>query len=305
MTVVRPIIAITVGDPSGIGPEIALKASRDPRVISVCEPKLYGRYTSVDLAAFPAGRVNAESAKAAHAAIVAATTDALHKRVAAVVTAPINKEAFALAGLPWPGHTELLAELCAVSDVAMMFWSEKLRVVLATVHVPLKDVPGALTEAVLARTIRLTAQSLPKFGFARPRIAVAGLNPHAGEHGIIGDEELRTFEPAIAKAAADGIDVRGPFPADTLFLRAMRGEFDVVIASYHDQGLVPVKLAAFGHAVNVTLGLPIVRTSVDHGTAFDIARKGIADEGSLVEAILLAVRLSTSDAARGPRPPSS
>ena len=292
MTGARSIIAITVGDPSGIGPEIALKASRDPRVLSVCEPRLYGPHTSTELAAFPVGQVNAAAAKAAHAAIVSATTDALERRVAAVVTAPINKEAFALAGLHWPGHTELLANLCGVADVAMMFWSEKLRVVLATVHVPLKDVPAVLTEASLLKTILLTAQSLPKFGFARPRIAVAGLNPHAGEHGVIGDEELRTFKPAIAKAIAEGIAVRGPFPADTLFVRAMRGEFDVVIAAYHDQGLVPVKLAAFGHAVNVTLGLPIIRTSVDHGTAFDIARKGIADEGSLIEAILLAVKLA-------------
>jgi 4-hydroxythreonine-4-phosphate dehydrogenase len=305
MTGAGPIVAITVGDPSGIGPEIALKASRDPRVLAVCQPKLYGPHTPADLAMFPAGQVNAESAKAAHAAIVAATEDALHHRVAAVVTAPINKEAFALAGLQWPGHTELLAHLCGVSDVAMMFWSEKLRVVLATVHVPLKDVSATLNEATLTRVIRLTAKSLPRFGIARPKIAVAGLNPHAGEHGVIGDEELRTFAPAIAKAVAEGIDVSGPYPADTLFVRAVRAEFDVVIAAYHDQGLVPVKLVAFGHAVNVTLGLPIVRTSVDHGTAFDIAGKGMADEGSLVEAILLAVRLATSDAARGRRPPSS
>jgi 4-hydroxythreonine-4-phosphate dehydrogenase len=293
MTSARPIVAITVGDPSGIGPEIALKASRDSRVLAVCQPKLYGPHTPADLASFPAGQVNAESAKAAHAAIVAATNDALQHRVAAIVTAPINKEAFALAGLHWPGHTELLAHLCGVADVAMMFWSEKLRVVLATVHVPLKDVPATLTEATLLRTIRLTDQSLPKFGIARPKIAVAGLNPHAGEHGVIGNEELHTFAPAIAKAIADGIDVSGPYPADTLFVRAVRGEFDVVIAAYHDQGLVPVKLVAFGHAVNVTLGLPIVRTSVDHGTAFDIARKGTADEGSLVEAILLAVKLAS------------
>jgi 4-hydroxythreonine-4-phosphate dehydrogenase len=296
----RPIVAITVGDPSGIGPEIALKASRDSRVTAVCQPRLYGPHTPDGLNAFPAGEVSAASAKSAHAAIAAATSDALAGRVAAVVTAPINKEAFARAGLPWPGHTELLADLCGVSDVAMMFWSEKLRVVLATVHVPLKAVPAVLTSSVLLQKIRLTAASLPRFGIARPRIGVAGLNPHAGEHGVIGTEEQEVFAPAIAAAAADGIDVRGPFPADTIFLRAMRGEFDVVIAAYHDQGLVPVKLAAFGHAVNVTLGLPIIRTSVDHGTAFDIARKGVADEGSLVEAILLAVKL-----ARGPEAGSS
>src|SRR6188768_2409319 len=158
MTAGRPVIAITMGDPSGIGPEIALKASRHPRVLAVCQPKLYGPNTSAELLSFPAGQVNAGSAKAAHAAIVAATTDALQHRVAAVVTAPINKEAFALAGFRWPGHTELLADLCGVSDVAMMFLSEKLRVVLATVHVPLKDVPATLNEATLTRVIRLTAK---------------------------------------------------------------------------------------------------------------------------------------------------
>lgn len=294
MSTARPAVAITVGDPSGIGPEIAVKAAADPRVAAACTPVLYGPHSPEDLARFPAGQVSAESARAAHDAIARATRDALSGSVAALVTAPINKEAFALAGLRWPGHTELLAELCGVTDVAMMFWSEKLRVVLATVHAPLRDVPSLLTRDVLQRTIRLTAASMPKFGFAKPRIAVAGLNPHAGEHGVLGSEEQDVFVPAISALVREGIDVSGPFPADTLFVRAMRGEFDVVVAAYHDQGLVPVKLAAFGHAVNVTLGLPIVRTSVDHGTAFDIARKGIADEGSLVEAILLAVRLAES-----------
>ena len=292
MTDSLPIIAITVGDPSGIGPEIALKAAKHPKVTSICRPVLYGPHQPDELQPFPAGRVDAASARAAHSAIAAAAQDALAGRVAAVVTAPISKEAFHLAGFRWPGHTELLAEICGVSDVAMMFWSEKLRVVLATVHVPLKDVPSVLTSERLLRTIRLTAGSLPKFGIARPRIGVAGLNPHAGEHGLLGLEEQRVFDPAIAQATSEGLDVTGPLPADTIFVRASRGEFDVVIAAYHDQGLVPVKLIAFGHAVNVTLGLPIIRTSVDHGTAFDIARKGIADEGSLVEAIVLAVRLA-------------
>jgi 4-hydroxythreonine-4-phosphate dehydrogenase len=292
MTDAKPTIAVTTGDPSGIGPEIAVKAAQDPRVVAVCDLKLYGPHRPEDLVPFPVGQVNDAAARAAYDAIVAATQDALAGKVAALVTAPINKEAFAAAGLPWPGHTELLAHLCGATDVAMMFWSEKLRVVLATVHVPLKDVPSKLTIESLLRTIRLTAAELPKFGIARPRIGIAGLNPHAGEHGLLGLEEEFVFTPAIARAAADGIDVAGPFAADTIFVRALGGEFDVVVAAYHDQGLVAVKLVAFGHAVNVTLGLPIIRTSVDHGTAFDIARQNVADAGSLVEAILLAAGLA-------------
>lgn len=289
-----PVIAVTVGDPSGIGPEIAVKAAHDPRVVAACRPRLYGPHGADALRDFPTGRVDAASGLAAYHAIVEATQDALAGRVHAVATAPINKEAFAAADLPWRGHTDLLAHLCGVDDVAMMFWSERLRVVLATVHVPLSDVPRLLTRDRLRRVIRLTAASLPRFGIASPRLAVAGLNPHAGEHGLFGGEEIETMAPAVADARAEGIDVVGPLPADTLFVRAARGEFDVVIAGYHDQGLVPVKLLAFGRAVNVTLGLPIVRTSVDHGTAFDIARQGVADEGSLVEAILLAARLAAA-----------
>jgi 4-hydroxythreonine-4-phosphate dehydrogenase len=287
-----PVIAVTAGDPAGIGPEIAEKAIRDPRVVAACRPVIYGPHTLDDLASFPAGRIDARSGHAAYRAILAATVDALDGRVAAIATAPINKESFAEAGLAWKGHTDLLAHLCGVTDVAMMFWSDRLRVVLATVHVPLAEVPQLLTRERLLDVIRLTARSLPRFGVAVPRIGVAGLNPHAGEHGLLGREDEDVLAPAIESARASGIDVSGPFPADTLFVRAARGEFDVVIAAYHDQGLVPVKLLAFGRAVNVTLGLPIVRTSVDHGTAFDIARKGVADEGSLVEAILLAARLA-------------
>jgi len=287
-----PVIAITTGDPSGIGPEIAEKALRDPRVVGVCRPVLYGACEPEALAKFPCGSVNAASGQAAYDAIVEATGDALHQRVAAIVTAPVNKAAFAAAGLPWKGHTDLLGHLCQAPDVAMMFWSDRLRVVLATVHIPLSEVPAAITEEGLLKTIALTAASLPKFGFASPRIGVAGINPHAGEGGLLGREDAAVIAPAVAKARERGIDVAGPFPADTLFVRAVRGEFDCVVAAYHDQGLVPVKLLAFGRSVNVTLGLPIVRTSVDHGTAFDIARQGIADEGSLVEAILLAVKLA-------------
>ena len=287
-----PAIAVTAGDPSGIGPEIAVKAIRDPRVVAVCRPVIYGPHSAEDLAAFPAGQVNADAAQAAFAAIVHATADAMAGRVRAIVTSPISKEALAAAGLSWRGHTDLLAHLCGVTDVAMMFWSDRLRVVLTTVHVALSEVPRQFTRERLSGVIRLTSRSLPQFGIDAPRLAVAGLNPHAGEHGLFGSEEQDVIAPAIEEARREGVDVSGPFPADTLFVRAARGEFDAVIAAYHDQGLVPVKLLAFGRAVNVTLGLPIIRTSVDHGTAFDIARQGVADEGSLVEAILLAAKLT-------------
>lgn len=287
-----PVIAITAGDPAGIGPEIAVKAREDPRVVAVCRPVIYGPHTPSAIAAFPVGRVDAAAGRAAYDAIVLATTDALAARVAAVVTAPINKAAFAAAGYPWRGHTDLLAHLCGTPDVAMMFWSDRLRVVLVTVHIPLREVPTAVSRDKVLDVLRLAWRSLPAFGLSQPRLGVAGLNPHAGEDGLMGTEDREALAPAVAAARAEGIDASGPFPADTIFVRAVRGEFDAVIAGYHDQGLIPVKLVAFGRAVNVTLGLPILRTSVDHGTAFDIARKGIADEGSLVEAILLAARLA-------------
>ncbi len=293
-----PAIGITVGDPSGIGPEIALKAVKDPRVTNVCRPSIYGPTTDDALAAFPPGVINAAAGRAAYDAIAEAVGDAIAGSLAAVVTAPINKAAFAAAGLKWPGHTELFAHLCGTPNVAMMFWSDLLRVVLATVHIPLAEVPRALTADRLDRIIRLTARSLPDFGVASPRIAVAGLNPHAGEQGLLGREDDEVLAPTVAAARASGLDVSGPFPADTLFVRASRGEFDVVVAAYHDQGLVPVKLLAFGRSVNVTIGLPIIRTSVDHGTAFDIARKGVADAGSLVEAVLLAAKLAGRRARR-------
>ena len=288
----RPDIAITAGDPSGIGPEISEKAAADARVRDVCDPIVYGPHTAADLAAFPAGTVNAAAGRAAFDAVERAVADALTGHVAAVVTAPVNKAAFAAAGLPWRGHTDLLAHLCGVRDTVMFFWSAPLKVALATVHIPLADVPRALTPDRLSQVVRITAEALPRFGIARPRLAVAGLNPHAGEDGLIGVEDRDVIGPVVAQLRAGGLEVSGPFPADTVFVRAMRGEFDAVIAAYHDQGLVPVKLAAFGRAVNVTLGLPIIRTSVDHGTAFDIARQGVADPGSLIEAILIAARLA-------------
>jgi 4-hydroxythreonine-4-phosphate dehydrogenase len=289
---IRPRVAITVGDPAGIGPEIAARAAADARVLDACEPVIY---TSPDGHAFAPGVLSADAGRAAYDLIVRAVDDARRSRVDAVATAPVNKEAFRLAGLPWAGHTDLLAHLTGARDVAMMFYSDALRVVLATIHIPLADVPRLLTAASLEATIGLTARELPRFGFARPRIAVAGLNPHAGEHGLFGREEDTVIRPAIAACRKQGIDVSGPFPGDTVFVRARRGEFDVVVACYHDQGLIPVKLVAFGQAVNVTLGLPIIRTSVDHGTAFDIAGKGVADPESMIAAVLLAARLAKQD----------
>ncbi|HEY3092799.1 MAG TPA: 4-hydroxythreonine-4-phosphate dehydrogenase PdxA [Vicinamibacterales bacterium] len=285
----KPVVAITAGDPAGIGPEIAQKAADHPRVRDACEPVIYG---PPDGSRFEPGVLSADAGLAAYESICAAVRDAMTGRVAAIATAPVNKLGFSRAGLEWKGHTDLLAHLTHSSRVAMMFWSDPLKVVLATVHVPLADVPRLLTTALLAEIIDLTARELPRFGIARPRIALAGLNPHAGEEGLLGSEETRVLRPAVDEARARGVEIDGPFPGDTIFGRATRGEFDAVIACYHDQGLIPVKLLAFGRAVNVTLGLPIVRTSVDHGTAFDIAGKGIADPSSMIEAVLLAARLS-------------
>jgi 4-hydroxythreonine-4-phosphate dehydrogenase len=287
----RPRIAITSGDPAGIGPEIAQKAAADARVLAVCEPIVYGPPDGV---CFEPGVLSASAGRAAYDALCAAVRDAQAGRVEAVATAPVNKLAFARAGLPWKGHTDLLAELTGAPRVAMMFWSEPLKVILATVHVALADVPRVLTRDLLEGIIDLTVRELPRFGIAAPRLALAGLNPHAGEGGVIGSEEQQVLGPVVEAARARGVDIRGPFPGDTIFVRASRGEFDAVIACYHDQGLIPVKLLAFGTAVNVTLGLPIIRTSVDHGTAFDIAGKGVADPSSMIEATLLAARLATA-----------
>jgi 4-hydroxythreonine-4-phosphate dehydrogenase len=240
--------------------------------------------------------------------------------IAGIATAPISKEAFALAGLEWRGHTELLQHLTGAPRVAMLFHTESLIVTLATIHVPLSEVPRALTPARLQDAIELTAEWLPGIGVSRARIAVAGLNPHAGEAGLIGTEDRDLIAPVVAACRERGLDVTGPLPADSLFARAVGDRwrqasgsdrwrqasgsdrwrqpsgwpsFDAIIACYHDQGLIPVKLVGCGRAVNVTLGLPIVRTSVDHGTAYDIAGQGTADHSSLVEAILLAARLTS------------
>lgn len=288
----KPRVGITVGDPAGIGPEIAVRASEEPSVAALCDPIVYGPSTADELARFAPGRVSAEAGRAAYDAIVRAVQDASAGTIDAVATAPINKEAFAAAGLPWKGHTDLLAHLTGSPRGVMMFHSDALRVVLATVHIPLSEVPRAITQQLIEDMVELTARELPRFGIAAPRIGVAGLNPHAGEHGLLGSEDERVLRPAIEACAARGINVTGPFPADTIFVRALRDGFDVVIACYHDQGLIPVKLAAFGKAVNVTLGLPIIRTSVDHGTAFDIVGTGMADPSSMIEAVKLAAKLA-------------
>jgi 4-hydroxythreonine-4-phosphate dehydrogenase len=290
---IRPRIAITAGDPAGIGPEIAAKAAADPRVLEACEPIVFGPPPG---GTFAPGCLTAEAGRAAYDVILRAVDAATRGAVEAIATAPVNKEAFSLAGIPWAGHTDLLAHLTGAPRVAMMFHSDVLRVVLASVHIALADVPRAITRQVMLGTIRLVASELPQFGVERPRIAVAGLNPHAGEHGLFGREESEVIEPAVAQCRAEGLDVSGPFPGDTVFVRAARGAFDVVVACYHDQGLIPVKLLAFGRAVNVTIGLPIIRTSVDHGTAFDIAGRGLADPGSMIAAVLLAAKLARARA---------
>jgi 4-hydroxythreonine-4-phosphate dehydrogenase len=307
-----PRVALTLGDPAGIGPEIVLRALASPgrpaadwvvygplatlearaRRFGLQRPgELAAASVDVPAGAVALGSVSAEGGRAAVRAVQAAIGDALAGRLRGIVTAPLNKESLRAAGLPWPGHTELLAEASGASDVAMMFVGGGLRVALITVHRSLRSVPDAITQAETERVVRLVDRELPRFRAEARRIALCGVNPHAGEHGLFGQEEERVLRPAVAALRAEGVSVSGPLPADTAFVRARAGEFDAVVAAYHDQGLVPVKLLAFGHAVNVTLGLPFVRTSVDHGTAFDIAAEGRADPGSLLQAMKLAVEL--------------
>jgi 4-hydroxythreonine-4-phosphate dehydrogenase len=311
-----PRLALTAGDPAGIGPEVVLKALASPdrppvpvvvygsvavlleRALRLGLPApqdLQARVVDVPLdGPVELGRTSAAAGRAAARAVLRAVDDARAGIVQALVTAPLNKESLHAAGHPWPGHTEMLAEAAGTPDVAMMFVGGGLRVALLTIHRSLRTVPDAVTPAEVRRVTRLVHRELPRFGVRAPRIALCGLNPHAGEHGLLGAEEEQVLIPAVAEMRRDGLDVSGPFPADSLFVRARRGEFDAVIAAYHDQGLIPVKLAAFGHAVNVTLGLPFVRTSVDHGTGFDIVEKGIADASSLVEAMKVAVELASA-----------
>ena len=325
----RPAIAVTMGDPGGIGPEIILKALNTSAVLDVCRPVVVGdmgaleeamgplslgtrpslaavsspfRVTggcvgvvdlrNVNLDELTVGRPGAYAGRAAVSYIKKAVEMAVAGEVAAVVTAPINKETLKMAGYGYPGHTELLAELTSTKEFGMMLVGGGLRVMLVTIHCALKDVPGLITKGAVARAIRLAGVACAGMGLDNPRIAVAGLNPHAGEAGLFGVEEAEQIAPACDEARGRGLAVTGPVPPDTLFFKAHRGDYDVVVAMYHDQGLIPLKMLAFGRAVNVTVGLPIIRTSVDHGTAYDIAGKGIADPSSLVEAIKLAADMA-------------
>lgn len=240
----------------------------------------------------PPGQVDPRAGRGAYEYLCHAIDDAMAGRLRALVTAPLHKGAMHAGGIDYPGHTEILAERTGTSDYAMMLANEELRVLLVTIHIALADVPAAIDRAAELRAIRLAHLACRQAGIARPRIAVAGLNPHAGEGGVFGTEEARHIVPAIAQARADGLDVSGPWPGDTIFMRARRGEFDIVVAQYHDQGLIPVKYLGLDEGVNVTVGLPFVRTSVDHGTAFDIAGRGIADPASLRAAMRMALRMT-------------
>jgi len=297
-----PRLAVTLGDPRGIGPEITARALAQPldaEIVLVGAEDQIAAIPAVERV--PVGAWNAGSGESpdhsrtlragriAGHAVEAAARMALRGDVDGIVTAPAHKHALHLAGFPWPGHTEWLAHLAGNADVAMMLASEELRVVLVTTHVPLRDVPVLLTTDRIVRTGRVTAAALRDwFGIAAPRLALCALNPHAGESGLFGDEEKRVLAPA-----ADALGAAGPLPADTVFVRAMRGEFDAVLAPYHDVGMTAIKVAAFGRAVNVTLGLPFPRTSPDHGTAFDIAGKGEADPSSMRAALELGARLAS------------
>jgi 4-hydroxythreonine-4-phosphate dehydrogenase len=229
----------------------------------------------------PIGQVDARAGRASYDYVVRAIDEALAGNIRAIVTAPINKDAMKQGGLNYPGHTEILAERTGTDKFAMMLANDELRVILVTIHVSLRDAIDLVTEDSVFRTIELAHRAGKAYGIASPRVAVAGLNPHAGENGMFGREDLDIIAPAISRAQEVGIDASGPWPGDTIFMRARRGEFDIVVAQYHDQGLIPVKYLGIDNGVNVTIGLPFIRTSVDHGTAFDIAGQGTADHSSL------------------------
>jgi len=326
-TIVRPTIAISMGDPAGIGPEIIVKALADPVVLPIARWVIVGdadvwRETVATLAihlpadvvqnlqdaeagsstAFvdrqqlqgmprTAGKLSAACGRAALDYVRTATLLALHREVDAMVTAPLNKEAVVLAGEHFTGHTEYIAELCGAADSRMLLINDRLRVVHVTTHCALREACEPTVERIF-RTVELGYESLQLLGFESPRIAVCGLNPHAGENGLFGQEDATLILPAVRVAQSAGIDCHGPFPADTLFAKAVRGEFDLVVAMYHDQGHIPMKLMDFENTVNVSLGLPIIRTSVDHGTAFDIAGKNCADATNMKAALRLAVSMA-------------
>ena len=315
-------VAITMGEPGGIGPEVVLKAAAATQ--DMCAPVLVGdmevfrdtlKLLNVPLSLkavdkpgehemgtlgvvdtgragdFKVGRPTADGGRASVDAIKRAVSLVLDGHAHAVVTAPISKEALKMAGFGWPGHTEMLAELTGTKDYAMMLVGGALRVVLVTIHVSLKAVPLLITREAVLRVLRLAGQAAEMLGISAPRIAVAGLNPHAGEAGMFGEEEQTIISPAIEEAVKGGIPASGPYAPDTVFMRAVRGEFDIVVSMYHDQGLIPLKILAFESGVNVTVGLPIIRTSPDHGTAYEIAWKRKANPSSTIEAVKTALRL--------------
>jgi len=326
-----PRIAVTMGDAAGVGPELCLRVLREPAALEAAVPLVFGdaallRHVAracglaepeqvipadefwrggtpdgpavVDLAALDAesvepGEVQPECGRAAYQYIEAAVRAALDGRVDGIATAPINKEALRAAGVPYPGHTEMLAALTGAGRVCMMLASEELTVSMVTTHIGLKDVPGALSAERVREVIELTAEALAKAGRSAPRLGVCGLNPHAGEHGLFGErEEERFIEPAIQAAREAGIEAEGPIPPDTAFVPERRQGYDAIVCMYHDQGHIPFKMLAFDTGVNITLGLPLVRVSVDHGTAFDIAWTGRARARSMIEAVRWAARLS-------------
>ncbi len=313
-----PRIAITMGDPSGIGPEIVVKAVAHPEVRDFCRPiaigdaqrlkdaakicRVSGRVQSIELECIdlknvahdlPWGKLSAAAGDAAFQYVKCATEMALRGEADAICTAPLNKEALQAAGHMYPGHTELLAELTGTPEVSMMLTAPNLRVIHVTTHMGLLDAIERIEPGLVERTIARGDQVLQRVGLARRKIGVCGINPHAGENGLFGrGEEETKIAPAIAACRARGIDAEGPLPADTLFYRAARGDFDMVVAMYHDQGHGPVKVLGLEAGVNITVGLPVIRTSVDHGTAFDIAGTGKADERSMLEALRQAASLA-------------
>ena len=334
-----PLLGITMGDPAGVGPEITAKALARDDVRAACRPVVIGDraimeatigllrsplrlhavervgdcafapgtiecldLANVDAVALPRAAVSAEAGRAAYAYIEKGVRLCQSGAIDGIVTAPVNKEALAAAGVRHSGHTEILAELSGTKDFAMLLMGRELKVIHVTTHVSLRRVPDLVTRDRVGRVIKLAQQTMSFLGVARPKIAVCGLNPHAGEDGLFGDEEQKEIAPAVQAARDDGLDAYGPLPADTLFSRARGGEFDIVVAMYHDQGHVPVKTLGFNYdeatgtwtglsGVNVTVGLPFLRVSVDHGTAFDRAWKGIANPESMVEALDVAVRM--------------
>lgn len=326
-------IAVTLGDAAGIGPEIVAKAFADPSIHPACSAFVVGHAATLERAArqwapglavrriatvaehlpragvvdvldvgqlpanLPMGQVDARAGQAAFEAVDRAIALALRGDVAAICTAPIHKEALAAAGVRFPGHTEMLAERTGSTNTAMVLINPQLRTILVTVHCALRQALDLLSVERELRIILLAHRTLQAMGVARPRIAVARLNPHAGEGGLFGSEDLCIIAPAVQQARALGVDASGPHPGDTVFMQARRGRYDIVVAQYHDQGLIPIKLLGVEDGVNITAGLPFVRTSPDHGTAFDIAGQGIADASSLKTALRTAVQLSGRSAA--------